>query len=258
MAYPVRYKRCCDATPEWRTKMDNARNAAVDLILSIGLLFVITVCAPAEGLAQTSSKGTPTPVAPPASIAADHLSDATVTQLVVLGERPSFTRRGIYRSSLQISSARSLIANMASLAVAKGGHYLPPESMRDDVVFVSCGDAKTIRDRWDCDRLAVSTSTGRSVTPITYASGPKVYQNAFSATWTARRVEGTFRVSDLRDGFVVAYAGIDGTQYREEVPKTKAESDLLFTIPGPSVDERAEAAAAKPAAVEPAAPTSQH
>ena len=220
------------------------KKATFNLALSIGALALITVCAP-EGLAQTSTKRTPTPVAPPKAIAAaERLSDAIVTQLVVLGERPSFSLLGIYRSTLQISSARSLIADKASLAVAKGGRYVPPESVRDDVVFVSCGDAKNIRDRWDCDRLAVSTSTGRSVAPIRYESGPKVYQNAFGATWTAQRVEGIFRVSDLRDGFIVTYAGTEGTQYREEVPKIKADQQLLFTIPGPSADDRAEAAAA--------------
>jgi hypothetical protein len=185
------------------------------------------------------------------------LSDATVKQLIAIGEERGVPHPfvGIYKiedgsSMLQILSARQSIANNAASAASKGGHYLPSAAMREDVVFMSCGD-EDLGDRWDCARLSVSTNTGRRVTPITYASEPRAYHNAFGATWTARKTIATFRVSDLRDGFTVTFAGTDGAEYREQVTKDQAADELLFTVPPLSAASNPSPAAPPPRAPKP-------
>src|SRR6267142_583008 len=103
-------------------------------------------------------------------------------------------------------------------------------SMRADVVYLTCGDAD-LGDRWNCVKAEVTNGTGRPVAPITYKSGPSVYHNALGATWTVRRVEATYPIAPLIDGFTVVVAGDEGTAYSENVSKDKADDELLFTLP---------------------------
>jgi hypothetical protein len=66
-------------------------------LVGISLIVLITFCTPGESRAQTPAKRTPAPAAqpgptPPASTL-NRLTDATVKQLIAIGEEQSSSRR---------------------------------------------------------------------------------------------------------------------------------------------------------------------
>jgi hypothetical protein len=199
------------------------------------------------------------PVSRTASPAAQ-LGDATVKDLIALGTEEGgafgllgkglvYSLSGIQKTAggsslLSIVSNRVLIARKAAEAKSKGGRYVPPPSIRADLVFITCGDVD-IADRWDCNRVSVTSPTGRAIMPRAYDATPKVYRNALGASWTGRKVEAAFAFPDLREGFVVTYSGVDGIEYMEKVSKEEADRELLFSVLLPSALRAAEAAKAE-------------
>jgi hypothetical protein len=182
-----------------------------------------------------------------------HLLQNELRVRAAIPTKLSHDNAGIFKiangsSVIAIMSARNMIVNSAAKAVFGGGRYVPPADMKADIVMVGCGDSD-LGDRWDCVRLQVLDSSGRRVTPITIKSGPNVYRNGFGATWTVREIHAVFLASQLRNGFSVVVADAGGTEYQEDVPKARAETELLFTIPQTSAQIAAAEAKAKAAAI---------
>jgi hypothetical protein len=116
------------------------------------------------------------------------------------------------REVLSVNSLRALIAAANASAIAEGGKYAPPQSLRRDLVRITCGDAD-LGEIFDCDKVSVANSRGRVVAPFAVDAGAKPYRNALGAKWSVRTVTAFYSVSALLDGFTVTAFGTDGTEW---------------------------------------------
>jgi hypothetical protein len=78
----------------------------------------------------------------------------------------------------------------------------------------------------------VTTVDGRVVKPLLYEAQTNSYTNAFGAKWSVQEVDARYLASELQQGFKVDYASPDGTEWTFDVPKAKAEQDLLLNVTG--------------------------
>jgi hypothetical protein len=136
-----------------------------------GIVFVLAMVATSATFAQV----------PPAAgggrgagAAVLRLSNEAVAELLALGVDNDHSYLGLHKYDgdselLSISSSRQLIAFSSGQADSKGGRYVPPASMRADIIMITCGDAD-LGDRWDCANVTVSKAF-RRVAPLTYSGG---------------------------------------------------------------------------------------
>jgi hypothetical protein len=195
-----------------------------------------------QGKSQTAPRAATRPMV--ATPAPARLSDALVAAIVEYSKKHTarhFPGISVYvddiggSQKLYIYSSRSRIARKTGGAAKSGGRYTPSAVERLDTVSISCGD-EDLGDIFECALVRVTTPEGKAVKPLSYSAGPRVYQNAFGATWTVQQVLATYAARDLIRGFAADYASPDGTEWTYKVSEEDAQYDLLLTFTTDTTD----------------------
>lgn len=201
-------------------------NALASKSLSGGLVASLLLWSAALPAAQSgAARRSPASYRIPTSVRTMLASPQVLQRTALLGlSKFVGDSRAIY-----VTSHRTLIAWAHTRARQNGGRYTPPSELLSDRVVITCGD-EDIGETLDCARIAVSTPTQKSVPPISFASGPRTYRNAFGATWVVRTATAAYDARALRDGFVVTATEPGGSTWVLTVTGREAADDLLLDL----------------------------